>query len=184
MHARLSGGLKLPSYFEALAGVERIWMGLTGKRWPRAANRRLDGPALPACDAPGSRPSKKPPRRVALSQPSAVHCAVGPTVGFPLCVMLRVLLSRVRGVVGGRWGSCVRGLGGVAAGWRPWCVSAGVCRGGGVPRSEPVGVGVLVRGGRWGLVVSWLAAVSAVLCGTYSYVLCLMPPAPLSHAFV
>ena len=95
-------------------------------------------------------------------------------MGFPLCVVLRVLLSRVRGVVGGRWGSCVRGLGGVAAGWRPWCVSAGVCRGGGVPRSEPVGVGVLVRGGRWGLVVSWLAAVSAVLYGTYSYVLCLM----------
>ena len=35
-------------------------------------------------------------------------------------------------------------------------------------------MGVLVRGGRWGLVVSWLAAVSAVLYGTYSYVLCLM----------
>ena len=79
-------------------------------------------------------------------------------------MVLRVLLSCVRGVVGGRWGSCVRGLGGVAAGWRPWCVSAGVCRGG----------GVLVRGGRWGLVVSWLAVVSAVLYGTYSYVLCLM----------
>ena len=41
-------------------------------------------------------------------------------------------------------------------------------------------MGVLVRGGRWGLVVSWLAAVSAVLYGAYSYVLsyvrCAMRP--------
>ena len=79
----------------------------------------------------------------------------------------------VRGVVGGRWGSCVRGHGGVAAGWRPWCVSAGVCRGGGGPRPEPVCRGVvMVRGGRWGASV-WPAVASAVLYGAYSYVLCL-----------
>ena len=41
-------------------------------------------------------------------------------------------------------------------------------------RAARAWLGVLVRGGCWGLVVSWLAVVSAVLYGAYSYVLCLI----------